>query len=1430
MAKKTEPIGDTGYAQPDQLLSPGKIRTLYNKLRVARMRAEGDETGLMRGFSVQEELDKLTEQYGEDVVAELRKELEKPKKGQPDVHAPSRILEKIDIIKDPKTGELHVVSIWNTGEDVIDVNYDIWDKNILATIYSAASGIKEKILSSLRAIREGMLYPETGNDIQLIYVVRKDPASPNGYSVFLKYPSKDAMHEKEVTQIIPEHVLKSLQKTGAGNTDKEFQKWVQGLGAKAAKVDTGFVFNDLLKNDTTTSDLLSQTPKKEYAEWEKEEKSKGDAETKAKDVAAAEKAREEAEKKAAEEKKRQEIKDQLEKDIREKEKAKVEARAILDGITLPDHLKQYREDLEKDRGKNGLSLSDMQKIISLYEKWQENEKIKAEAAAKAEAEKKAKDAAAEKEAKAKAKEEAKAKAKKDKEDAEAKAKEDATKKAEEEAEKKRNEPMNKRRINLILAALAKAEGGGTDGEKDAGKENFRRLTGEEYTQANVEKYEKMYETYFGKPYPKSKEQAEAAKKEREAAEAKAKTDAEAKTREDARAKAEAKRKEKADARAKKDAEESAKRAQEEAAIRAREAARAKAEKDKEDTEAKRRAEETAKKKDSTTPPGGRPPEDGGVDDFEDDPEEDIPSQERGLTQQERWQEALAGVARIIGGTLLTLSGLRFLKTVTDYWKESGTIKENQEVILTELEKMSNAQAKTESASGIEEETEREAAIKEAQEEEIAATKALEERIQKLIKNKTITEKDAEGLRAELQKIIDKSAEEKSGITRKMEDEILRTLNLYIQRRVTKSELLKQGLNVTFVLTGLQTARALSYAGLSVYQRAQRRLAQNEQLIREGRETEVQSIWKDLTTNAYGELREGVKNIAQTAHGLFTDKYISRAEWATQTQSAGRALGNLMIFAGMAGIAGAEWHGTGSLHQIDVLQHKIDILQNNFEIRELGQMIADNFLLRFHTSNEPSSEQPDGTPPNQPEQPHEVPSDTGGQEQPPIQPPPVEHQPQNMEEFYKENPLLRHQHGATPTEYTYAQSATAYQQEPELVRTPVLEYASTTPNHQILHDEISFGIHGDYQQLDQYLRRLAVDSMDEKSLHGHGTFDHIDAARVENVVANMRNALLGREDTPLNASQLHGIAHFSGKELVIDNYMEFSKLAHTLFGHAEQTITDQSGALHYIDNTAHGVWQKMWDIKMQGAHHVPVEDFSRYHHVPVHHEAPPHTPILDHKETPDTNPLPAENPPVIAPLNPIATSPEASASPSFISPESTGSISTFTTEDTHGVPHTVILEQTPLVPTGHEATSSAETREVPQSETAATSPQGSASVEPKLVIHTQEAPPTGAEQWTLQTFFEKFTANKFDASFIEGAHEHPDVFALFFMDRLAELRHTYGQDYFKYLTQENIHDAAENTGSFRMNISELIEGVLHHKKDVIHLNLGHDFTTSATPKE
>ena len=135
-------------------------------------------------------------------------------------------------------------------------------------------------------------------------------------------------------------------------------------------------------------------------------------------------------------------------------------------------------------------------------------------------------------------------------------------------------------------------------------------------------------------------------------------------------------------------------------------------------------------------------------------------------------------------------------------------------------------------------------------------------------------------------------------------------------------------------------------------------------------------------------------------------------------------------------------------------------------------------------------------------------------------------------------------------------------------------------------ELEIGKQGDFQYLDQGLRRVVMDRVD---LSGKETFEALDAAKTENILANLRELIKGNNIAGLKAEDLEGVVSFKDGKLTIENYEEFERTLDKLFDHADRIITPESDALAYVDRTSQEVWQGM--IEDKGLEGVKVEDFS-----------------------------------------------------------------------------------------------------------------------------------------------------------------------------------------------------------------------------------------------
>ncbi len=140
------------------------------------------------------------------------------------------------------------------------------------------------------------------------------------------------------------------------------------------------------------------------------------------------------------------------------------------------------------------------------------------------------------------------------------------------------------------------------------------------------------------------------------------------------------------------------------------------------------------------------------------------------------------------------------------------------------------------------------------------------------------------------------------------------------------------------------------------------------------------------------------------------------------------------------------------------------------------------------------------------------------------------------------------------------------------------------DNEVVSATIKLGADGAYKNVDQALRRLVVDNMDIS-----GDFDAVEAAKAENVLANIRELINGRSVAGMSSEDLKGIVSINEDgDLVIEDYNKFSDLNDKLFERANNPIdgiTNKSDAIAYVDNTGVERWQEMVNAKQDAEAHV-----------------------------------------------------------------------------------------------------------------------------------------------------------------------------------------------------------------------------------------------------
>ncbi len=116
---------------------------------------------------------------------------------------------------------------------------------------------------------------------------------------------------------------------------------------------------------------------------------------------------------------------------------------------------------------------------------------------------------------------------------------------------------------------------------------------------------------------------------------------------------------------------------------------------------------------------------------------------------------------------------------------------------------------------------------------------------------------------------------------------------------------------------------------------------------------------------------------------------------------------------------------------------------------------------------------------------------------------------------------------------------------------------------------------DFAHLDQALRRLVVQ---EFNVGQDNTFSALEAGQAENVLANLRTLLEGNPVAGFKPEDIKGVVSYADGKLVVQDYEQFEGLYGKLLGHAQEIITEESGALDHINATSVKNWEKMFALK------------------------------------------------------------------------------------------------------------------------------------------------------------------------------------------------------------------------------------------------------------
>ncbi|MDQ5889795.1 MAG: hypothetical protein QG609_288, partial [Patescibacteria group bacterium] len=117
-----------------------------------------------------------------------------------------------------------------------------------------------------------------------------------------------------------------------------------------------------------------------------------------------------------------------------------------------------------------------------------------------------------------------------------------------------------------------------------------------------------------------------------------------------------------------------------------------------------------------------------------------------------------------------------------------------------------------------------------------------------------------------------------------------------------------------------------------------------------------------------------------------------------------------------------------------------------------------------------------------------------------------------------------------------------------------------------------GNNGDFNSLDQALRRVVMQAYDDQTPN---IFDKVEAARLENTLANVREILQGQTINGITPLQIKESAQLVDGNLVISDYNKFEQeILKPLFKRAAEKIDQDSPIIKYSQATNESMWQEM----------------------------------------------------------------------------------------------------------------------------------------------------------------------------------------------------------------------------------------------------------------
>ncbi len=533
---------------------------------------------------------------------------------------------------------------------------------------------------------------------------------------------------------------------------------------------------------------------------------------------------------------------------------------------------------------------------------------------------------------------------------------------------------------------------------------------------------------------------------------------------------------------------------------------------------------------------------------------DAPARTPGEGDQEyltRWQRvkdaAVSGIKflpKMVWGVASTLLGVRAAETTVRFFAERGRLKKEKKAFGALVEE-TRSLLDREAAAGITSAERTRIADK-----SLAKVGALEERIRSLKQDGYLKDEDAQRMIARITEVVDRRRQADQNAQAARNQEVDQMLNDYFQRRASGLELGKQYTNLGFLLSGWQFGRAVTYGGLTVLQRAIRARGEQESALAL---TEVQrsqawhkardlGVLKDITVNASVEFGKGLTGVVWD---IFKNKQTRRGDFARLKMAQGKAFGTLAIAAGFAKLVHAEATEIGPQDQIESVLQK---MEKNGLAQTLGHNYLHNIdqlsfgLFRLGENGELKvADNPD----------------------------------EGVAKPAAAKPAAPPEAAAAP-EITKTPEELAYQSALERLENASAGKIDFDPETGRV--EIILG-KGGYEHVQQALRDLTVL---EKMMAGK-EFTTVDAAQVENVVANLKYLLEGKDLRFMEAEDLDGIAHLGAGKLIIHDVSKFHELMQDgLLKHAADKITAGNlgrydEVVATINNTSDSNWQRDVDV-------------------------------------------------------------------------------------------------------------------------------------------------------------------------------------------------------------------------------------------------------------